>query len=155
MFLLSSYFIGFIFAIIIFYAIMKEREESGCYRLSIEQQCIDENSVYVKNTNASKEDDCNVLYKKLESILSYHEKGTIWRRCIIIASIITVFIFIIYNTNKTINNNINQYAIFLFVIFAIIHCYHTYIFFHNFKKLKEHGIEILQLIKTKCKLRSS
>ena len=151
MFLSSSYFIGFIFAIIIFYAIMKEREESGCYRLSIERQCIDENSVYVKNTNALKEDDCNVLYKKIESILSYHEKGGVWKRCIIIASIITFFIYIIYNTNKTINNNINQYAVFLLVIFAIIYFYHNYINYHHFRKLKQNGIEILQLIKTKCK----
>ena len=134
MFLSSSYFIGFIFAILIFYAILKEMKESGCYcYLSTGLRCIDENSVYVKNTKASKEDDSNELYKKLESILSYHEKGTIWRRCMIIASIITLFIYIIYNTNKTINNNINQYAIFIFIIFAIIHCYHTYIFFHNFK----------------------
>ena len=35
MFLLGSYLIGIIFIIIIFYAIMKERQELGCYRLSI------------------------------------------------------------------------------------------------------------------------
>ena len=50
MFLLTPYLVGFVFATIIIYAVMKEREELGCYRLSIGRQCIDEDSVYVKNT---------------------------------------------------------------------------------------------------------
>jgi hypothetical protein len=99
MFLLSSYLIGFIFTLIIFYAIMKEREELGCYRVSIGRQCIDEDSVYVKNTKASKEDDCNDLYEKIESILSYHEKGGVWKRCLIIASIITFYIYCHFHEN--------------------------------------------------------
>ena len=147
----SSYLIVFIFAIIIFYAIMKEREELGCYRLSIGHQCIDEDSVYVKNTKASKEDTCKDLYEKIESILSYHEKGGVWKRCLIISSIITFYIYIVYNVNNNINNNINQYAIFLLVIFAIIYFYHNYINYHHFRKLKQNGVEVLQLIKQKCK----
>jgi amino acid permease len=150
MFLSSSYLIGFIFTLVIFYAVMKEREELGCYRISIGRQCIDEDSVYLKNTKASKEDNCNDLHGKIESILSYHEKGGVWKRCIIIATIITFFIYIVYNTNNTINNNINQYTIFLLIIFAIIYFYHNYINYHHFRKLKQNGIEILQLIKRKC-----
>ena len=151
MFLSSSYsyVIGFIFAIIIFYAIMKEREELGCYRLSIGRQCIDEDSVYVKNTKGSKEDTCNNLYEKIESILSYHEKGGVWKRCLIMSSIITIYIYIVYSVNNNINN-INQCAIFLLVIFALIYFYHNYINYHHFRKLKQNGVEILQLIKQKC-----
>jgi hypothetical protein len=59
---------------------MKEREELGCYRLSIGRQCIDEESVYVKNTKAEPNDTTDDLYKRLGSILSYHEKAGVWRR---------------------------------------------------------------------------
>jgi len=128
---------------------MKEREELGCYRLSIGRQCIDEDSVYVKNTKGSNEDTCNNLYEKIESILSYHEKGGVWKRCLIISSIITLYIYIVYSVNKNINN-INQCAIFLLVIFALIYFYHNYINYHHFRKLKQNGVEILQLIKQKC-----
>ena len=146
----STYLIGFIFALIMFYAIMKERSECGCYRLSIERQCIDEESVYVKNTKAETQDTCEDLYKKIESILSYHEKAGIWKRCIIIATIITFFIHIVYNINNNLNN-INQYAVMLLVIFALIYFYHNYINYHHFRKLKQNGVEILQIIKQKCR----
>jgi hypothetical protein len=150
MILLSSYLIGFLFTIIIVYAVLKEREELGCYRLSISRQCIDEDSVYVKNTKALSDDKCTDLYEKMESILSYHEKGGVWKRCLIISTIITLYIYIVYNVNNNIKNNINQYAVFLLVIFAIIYFYHNYINYHHFRKLKQNGIEVLQLIKQKC-----
>lgn len=56
---------------------MKEREELGCYRISIGRQCIDEESVYVKNTKAEFKDTCEDLHKRMESILSYQEKAGI------------------------------------------------------------------------------
>ena len=149
MFLLSSYLIGFMFIIIIFYAIMKEREELGCYRISIGRQCIDEESVYVKNTKAEHNDTCEDLYKRIESILSYQEKAGIWKRCIIIATIIIFFIYIVYNINNKFNN-INQYVVLLLVIFTLIYFYHNYINYHHFRKLKQNGLEILELIKKNC-----
>ena len=63
---------------------MKEREELACYTLSIKRQCIDEESIYLKNTKAESRDTCKDLYQKIESILSYHEKARVWKRCIII-----------------------------------------------------------------------
>ena len=146
---ISSYFIGFVFLITIYYAIMKEREELGCYRISIGRQCIDENSVYVKNTKAELKDTCEDLYKRMESILNYHEKAGVWRRCFIIAIIISFFIHIVYNINNTLNT-INQYAVLLLVIFTLIYFYHNYINYHHFRNLKQNGVEILQLIKQKC-----
>jgi len=149
MFLYSLYLIGFIFAIIIFYAVMKEREELGCYRISIGKQCNDENSVYVKNTKSSPEDNCKDLYERIESILSYHEKAGVWKRCIILATIITFFVYIVYKINNKFNN-INQYVVLLLVIFAVIYFYHNYINYHHFRLLKKNGLEILELINQKC-----
>ena len=56
---------------------MKEREELACYTLSIKRQCIDEESIYLKNTKAESRDTCKDLYQKIESILSYHEKARV------------------------------------------------------------------------------
>ncbi len=150
MFLFGQYLIGFIFAIIIFYAIMKEREELGCYHIYIERQCIDENSVYVKNTKSDLSDTCKDLYKRMESILSYHEKAGVWKRCIILSTIITFFVYIVYKINNKLNN-INQYVVLLLVIFALIYFYHNYINYHHFRMLKKNGLEILELINQKCK----
>ena len=149
MFLLGPYLIGIIFAIIIYYAVMKEREELGCYRFSIGRQCIDEESVYVKNTKAESGDTCKDLHERMESILSYHEKAGVWKRCIIISTIITFFIYIVYSINNKLN--INQYVVLLLVIFTLVYFYHNYINYHHFRKLKQNGIEILQLLQKKCK----
>ena len=124
MFKFGQYIITIIFVIIILYAIMKEREELGCYRVSVDRQCIDENSVYVKNTKAEPNDNCKDLDERMRSILSYQEKGAVWRRCIILATIIIIYIYIVYNANNQIIS-INHYMILLLVIFAIIYFYHN------------------------------
>jgi len=113
-------------------------------------QCIDEESVYVKNTKAQQDDTCKDLYERIESILNYQEKAGIWKRCIIISTIIIFFVYIVYSINNNFNN-INQYIVLLLVIFALIYFYHNYINYHHFRKLKQNGIEILQLIKKNCK----
>jgi hypothetical protein len=146
----GSYLIGFLFSVIIFYALMKEREELGCYRLSIGRQCLDEESVYLKNTKAEPGDKCKDLYERMVSILSYQEKGGAWKRCIIIATIITFFVYIVYSINNKLNN-ISHYAVLLLVIFTLQYFYQNYINYHHFRKLKQNGVEILQLIKQKCK----
>jgi hypothetical protein len=61
---------------------MKEREENGCSNLfSINRQCIDDESVYLKGTKLEESDNnYDKLRDKLISILSYHEKGGVWKR---------------------------------------------------------------------------
>ena len=146
---ISKYLIGFIFVVILSYAIMKEREELGCYRFSIGRQCIDEESVYLKNTKAHPEDSCKDLNEKMISVLSYQEKGGVWKRCLIIATIIISVIYLVYNINSSLNT-LTQYSVLLLVIFTLIYFYHNYINFHHFRRLKQNGIEILELLKQKC-----
>lgn len=150
MFSLNTYLFGFLFLIIIYYAIMKEREELACYRFSIGRQCIDEESVYLKNTKAETTDTCEDLYIRMISILSYQDKGGVWRRSFIISTILIFFMHIVYSINNKFDN-INQYIVTLLVFFAIIYFYHNYLNFHHFRKLKQNGVEILDLIKKKCK----
>ena len=147
--MLDIYIICVVIFIILYYAIMKERKELGCYRISIDQQCNDEESVYVKNTKMETKDNCNDLMDRLKSIVSYHEKGGVWRRSIIISFLCIICIYIVYNINKKLNT-IYHYLILLLLIFTLIYFYHNYINYHHFRRLKNNALEILNEIKNKC-----
>ncbi len=130
-----------ILALVVFYAITKEREELGCYRVSVGRQCVDEDSVYVKNTKMEDTDTCPDKMERLKSIVSYHEKGGVWKRCVIL-SLITVFA--VYLTYR-LQSNFQLYSfLFIFLInFTIIYFYHNYINYHHFRLLKRNAIEII------------
>lgn len=137
----------------IYYAIAKEREELGCYRMSIGRQCVDDESVYVKNTRMEKDDTCDDLINRMTSIISYHEKGGVWRRCLILSLVSSIFIFIvsqIYKENKDDEKIIFYYLSIIVVNFCIIYFYHNYINYHHFRLLKRNGKEILKEFKNKC-----
>ena len=110
--MIDVYIITFIIGCIFYYSIVKERQELGCFRVSIDKQCDDDESVYVKNTKMEKNDNCQDLLDRLSSIVSYHEKGGVWRRCVIIAAICVSIIFIVYNMNSMFDN-IYHYLILL------------------------------------------
>jgi hypothetical protein len=94
-------------------------------------------------------DNCEDLLDRLESIVSYHEKGGVWKRCIIIATICVGLIYIVYHMNSKLNS-IYHYLILLLLIFTLIYFYHNYINYHHFRRLKNNGTEILNEIKKKC-----
>jgi hypothetical protein len=140
-----TYIVYFLFIFMIFYVLMKEREDAGCNGISIAHHCYDEESVYIRNTRGNSNDNCNDLTKKLISILSYHDKGGLWRRCFIIAIIIAFFIYICYNVKNKYN-----FIVVVLVICSFLYFYHNYVYFHHFRILKTNGIEILDLMKNKC-----
>lgn len=124
------------------YALLKERIELGCVRWSVKKQCFDENSVYVSGTRLEPGDSLNTRIKKLRGIVSYHEKAAVWRRCFIMATVITAFIFLIYKMDVCMNVPI------LFVIWHITTFFTLYFFFnfinyHHFRLLQKNAFEIL------------
>jgi hypothetical protein len=135
--------------IILYYAIVKEREELGCFRLSIEKQCDDENSVFLKNTKLEKTDTCDDALQRLLSILSYHEKSAIWRRCVVMSFVSVLGLYVIHRASNH-PASMYTYVLFLIINFAIIYFYHHYIEYHHFRNLKYNGEEIIQFIKIKC-----
>ena len=147
--MIDIYIIIILYCIIIYYSIAKERSELGCYRLSIDRQCDDDESVYVKNTKMEKNDNCQDLLDRMGSILSYHEKGGIWKRCLIMATLAVLAIYLVYNINLKFDN-VYYYLILLLLIFTLLYFYHNYINYHHFRRLKNNGIEILNSIKNKC-----
>lgn len=138
-----------VISIVIYYAIAKEREELGCYRVSVGRQCIDDESVYVKNTRMERDDTCKDLVDRMTSIISYHEKGGVWRRCLILSLISTIFVFIVSQISKDCKN-IFYYLSIVIVNFCIIYFYHNYVNYHHFRLLKRNGTEILNEFKNKC-----
>jgi hypothetical protein len=127
---------------ILLYAILKEREELGCYRFSISKQCDDNNSVYLLNTKMENGDTKEILKKRLISIVSYHEKAGIWRRCYIL-SLSLLFIIFIVNKISYKKDNIYYWLVLLILFFAIHYFFFNYINYHHFRNLKENGIEII------------
>ena len=127
---------------ILLYAILKEREELGCYRFSIAKQCDDNNSVYLLNTKMKNGDTKEILKKRLISIVSYHEKAGVWRRCYIL-SLSLLLIILIVNKISYKKDNIYYWLVLLILFFAIHYFFFNYINYHHFRNLKENGIEII------------
>lgn len=137
-----SIYILIIFLLTI-YAFLKEREELGCYRVSIEQQCDDQNSVYIKGTKMKENDTKEILIDRLKSTLNYHEKGGVWKRCLIFANIIILFTLLLNQ------NNTSEFFISLHLsIFTITYFFFNYINYHHFRHLKKNGYEIIDKLYT-------
>ena len=140
--------------LIIYYAIVKEREELGCFRLSIEKQCDDGNNVFLKNTKLEKTDTCDNALQRLQSIINYHEKGAIWRRCVLMSFVSVLGLYVL---NRASNHSGTKYTYVLFMIinFAIIYFYHHYIEYHHFRNLKYNGEEIIRFLQKSCFLQKN
>jgi hypothetical protein len=120
---------------------LKEREELGCYRLSIGTQCDDENSVFVKNTKMQPSDTEKELKERLLSIISYHEKSGVWKRCVILATIQVVFAYIILKSCPC--NNATPWIFIHIVFITVMYFFFNYINYHHFRILKKNGTDII------------
>lgn len=139
----------FIILFIIFiYCILKEREELGSIRFGIKRNLDDNNSVYVKNTQYNPNDTIKDLNEKIISIISYHEKGAIWRRCYIFSILLCLILFILIKSSCNINSV--YFWICLIILYtAIIYFYFNFINYHHFRVLKNNGIKILEELNIK------
>lgn len=131
---------GVCVAIACVYAVLKEREELGCYRISIARQCDDANSVYVRGTKMEAGDSAKTLRARMASILSYHEKAGVWRRCLILATALVLVVALLGSwCNAT-----GKWIALHIVITCIIYFYFNYLNYHHFRNLKNNGLEILE-----------
>jgi len=146
--MIDVYVIFIILAAISYYSIAKERHELGCYRVLIGRQCKDENSIYVKNTKMNNADSCGDLISRMKSIISYHEKGGVWRRCFVISVMIVIFVHIVNMNSKF--KNTYHYVVILLLTFTLLYFYHNYLNYHHFRNLKQNGVEILEKMQQMC-----
>jgi len=131
---------------IFLYAILKEREELGCYRVSISKQCDENNSVYLLNTKMENGDTKEILKKRLISIVSYHEKAGVWRRCYILSLALLFIIFIVDKICCYKRDNIYYWIVLLLLFFTVHYFFFNYINYHHFRNLKENAIEIINKV---------
>jgi drug/metabolite transporter (DMT)-like permease len=87
-------------------------------------------------------DTKEILKKRLISIVSYHEKGGVWRRCYIL-SLALLFIILIVDKISHKRNNIYYWIVLLLLFFTIHYFFFNYINYHHFRNLKENAIEII------------
>ena len=149
--MIDGYIIFAFLTAILVYTIAKEIEEfGGCHRGSSvdARYCNDENSVYLTNTKMNSEDSCEDMIHRMKSIIRYHEKGAVWRRCFCFSVLIVVFVYIAEMNSKF--KNIYHYVIILLLTFTLLYCYHNYLNYHHFRKLKRNGVEILGRMQHRC-----
>lgn len=142
-----------VFFFLIIWVLKKERSELGCVKnfFSLEKQCIEEDSVFLVGTKRENRDSKDILFNKLKSILSHHEKGAVWRRSILIATIITLVFFLFtrfISCDKTIIS-LEKYFFLFIVMTAIIYFYHNYMNYHYYRRLKNNGTEIIDILQNK------
>ncbi len=136
-------------SIALIYAILKEREDLGCIRVSIERQCIDEDSVYVKGTKMSKGDTKEELFKKLKSILSYHDKAAVWRRAFIIACVFVLVTLFLLKFDCMLYSYIYFGFVMLLVFFFVQYFYFNFVNYHHMRYLQRNGFEIIEKLQKK------
>jgi len=126
---------------IMYYSVMKEREEMGCNKFSVEKQCNELNSVFLKNTQPLKNDSKEILTGKLLKLLSIYQGSAVWRRCYIIA---TAMFFIIRIFAPDIKD---EFAIAMHLLFvAVLYFYHNYLNYHLYRLAKNIGEDIVAKI---------
>ncbi len=126
------------------YALFKERQELGCEGLgTVRRQCRDEESVYVRGTEPVPGDTRQDARRKLVSVLSYHEKGGVWKRCFLLATVLAYLGFVIQRATASPGW---AAAVSHLVFLAVLYFYWNFLNYHHFRALKRHGVMLLDRI---------
>lgn len=133
------------------YALLKERQELGCFGgiSAARRVCRDEDSVYVRGTEPNPADTRDIARRKLISVLSYHEKGGVWKRCFLLATVLTYLGYLIRRATAGAGTGWTIAATHL-LFFAVMYFYWNYLNYHHFRLLKRHGVLLLDLIMAGC-----
>lgn len=143
---------------ITYYAVQKERQEHGCTSIGIQKQCDEDQSVYIIGTKPSSADTKAELTQKIESVLSYHEKGAVWRKCWIMSLIFSLVMYLLLraNLNASQRNCVDNTSLFYLILsvqitaFFLTYFYFNYINYHHFRRLKTNGLLILKEVFNRC-----
>jgi hypothetical protein len=116
--------------------------------VSIEKQCDEDKSVYIQGTDPTVTDSPEMLHKRMESVLSYHEKAGVWRRCYILATLLTLAAYGIVTSCPC---GYNSWVVVHVLFFAIMYFFFNYINYHHMRRIKQNGMKILGLIEKNVK----
>lgn len=124
------------------YSVLKERMENGCEHsiINIKKQCFEENSVYLKDTAPLHTDSNMNLIKKIINCMSYHERGAVWRKCVLLSNANIFVVLVILNTPLPL-------LIIIHIAFlCIIYFFFNYMNFHYYRRLKNNGEDALAIL---------
>ena len=128
------------------YALLKEREELGCSGFGVRRQCRDEDSVYVRGTSPRPGDSRPATKARLSSILRYHEKGGVWKRCFLLASVLVYVGTMVSLATRGCSGRaavgwtaVAQHIVF----FCVMYMHANFVNYHHFRVLKAHGDALL------------
>jgi len=137
---------GLVMALVGGYALLKERQELGCRGAGVrDRQCRDEHSVYVRGTAPAPGDTRDDARTKLASVLSYHEKGGVWKRCFLLATVLAYLAYLIQRATAAAGPGWTvalQHLVFL----AVLYFYWNFINYHHFRLLKAHGLAHMDVL---------
>lgn len=133
------------FASLTLYAFVREREELGCFGLTIDKGCDDRDSVYLIGTEPSDGDSPRDAIKKLRSILAYHEKGAIWKRRFLISVLLAMLGYAVFMKTGRLNGG---WAVMIatMVFFSVLYFEKNFENFHHHRELMRRGNALLRVM---------
>lgn len=132
------------------YAVLKERMENGCKRVSIDRQCIDDHSVFLVDAVPSAGDAPADSVRKLVACLSFHEKAAVWRKCVLLSNAYA-FVVVMFLWDVLGRVPVERLVLMHVVFLAIMYFFFNYMNFHYHRRLKEHGVRHLGRILEACR----
>ena len=127
------------------YALAAERRELGCTSLNPMRRCADEDSVYVRGTAPSPLDSRESARRKLVSILSYHEKGGVWKRSLLLATVLAYVSHVLHRAVSCAGHGWVAAAHHM-VFVCVVYFYWNYMNYHHFRLLKRNGVQLLRVL---------
>lgn len=135
---------GASFAAVGAYALVKERAELGCVGVDAsKRQCADEDSVYVRGTAPAPDDSVPQTCARLRSVLSYHEKAGVWKRCFLIAACLA---FLGVAASRAVAKPAWRFAMLHLVFVAVLYFYHNFVNYHHMRVLKKRGMSLARTL---------
>lgn len=128
------------------YAFVREREELGCFGSMIDKGCDDRTSVYLIGTEPRPRDTPEDAMRKLRSILSYHEKGAIWKRRLLVAVALSMMGYVVFTKSGSLGEGWS-FVIACMVFFSILYFEKNFENFHHHRELMRRGFAHLDTIR--------
>ncbi len=142
----SGYVAALMFGFLVVYAFVRERQELGCFGLSVDEGCDDRKSVYLIGTEPEPRDTPEDALRKLSSILSYHEKGAIWKRRLLVAVALSILGYVVFTKSGSIGGGWS-FVIACMVFFSILYFEKNFENFHHHRELMRRGFAHLRTVR--------
>lgn len=147
--MINFFIIAAFMLIFVFVGLKCEASDSGMFYDKTWKSYSDHESLALKGTKMVENDSNSDLYKKLETILSYHERTVLWRRSFIISVFLISFVYMVHKMNDKFDTP-DQYFMLWFLFSGILYFYFNFVIYHHHRLLKENGTEIINKLRDTC-----